>query len=241
VAGGSSWTSILITTPEGYDGTTPGPLVIGLNANGWNLSLIENANEGKDSPPSVMARDFIIARFQRSFDHNWEQTDLEVFDQDYAAIAEALCFDESRVFGIGNAGGGRFIAKWWDAPPLDGVVRPAQFRAVALSGGIFFSRSSTGAEIPLVFVHSSSGKASSSLGLSEDGSDSLNFLKETRACSETSTPAGSNTLDDATTTCVDYDNCKESLRFCSYDQTTHDDAWQPLFTIEMHRFFTDYL
>lgn len=236
-------TLIYNSKPEGYDGITPAPLVLAFNATGGDLSLMEKVSNA-DSTPSDLARDFLIVRIHRRSEtgDSWEGEDIELYDAAYEIIERSLCFDKSRIFGVGNAAGGRFLGRWIPTESTsDAVVRPHDFRAVALVGSIHLGGNNSWLEMPTLFVHSAQDSTSQGLFGDADGTNRLAQLQGFMECGENSTSAGSNTFDGANTTCTDFTDCVAPLRFCFYDQPTQYDLWQSLYTTELHRFFSQYL
>ena len=201
-----------MSTPESYDGSTPGPLLIGLNANGWTLTPMVTVGSSPGTP-TELARDFLIARLHRPYPDSWEATDPEEYDADFEYIAGALCFDESRVFGVGHAAGGRFLTRVIrEESPSENVVRPLRFRAIALVGAPLLWDDAPWPEIPIPLVHSIDDNMAAPL-LGKDGSVALAGIKERMQCAESSAAAGSSSCDEATTTCTDFDNCSAPLRY----------------------------
>lgn len=236
-------TQIKVSTPEGYDGSTPGPLIIGLNGNGGSSDVVETAASG-DASQDAIVRDFLIAKIIRSYgaEYSWETSSMGVYDSNYEIIESTLCFDTSRIFGVGNAAGGRFLLRWMDEESSDGIVRPRDFRAIALTGALLSYSTKPWPEVPVVFVHSTNDLAAKGFGYTPDGSGALGLLQDSMECEEGTSPAGGNTCDGATTTCTDYTECTTPLRFCSYDLTTGvENPWECLYTVEVYRFFLNYL
>src|SRR5690606_38655625 len=136
------------------------------------------------------------------------------YDAAYSELAEKICFDASRVFGIGNAGGGRFLDKVLEAPPAAGVVRPGQFRALGISGAMFGSSQSNWS-LPMIFTHSQNDQMAVFLANDADGQKALTGFINTKDCAESSTPSGSSTCHQGGTQCSDFQACDTPLRFCA--------------------------
>ncbi len=237
-------TQLYVSTPEGYDGVTPGPLVIGLNANGPSLAPMERVSP-TDATPSDLARDFLVARIHRVYGpaYTWELTELSVYDEAYEELEKSLCFDKSRIFGVGNAAGSRFFTRWiHEDSPNETIVRPKDFRAIAYTGALLFlAQNAPWPDVPTVFIHSVYDWMAYWLTHDADGSTGLAGIQMRMECGEDSVSAGASSLDGATTNCTDFTDCIGALRFCSYDKETEGDEWQSLYTTEVHRFFMDYL
>lgn len=236
-------TQIKVSTPEGYDGSTPGPLIIGLNGNAGSKDVVETATSG-DGTPDDIVRDFLIAKIIRASgpDSSWEFSSMGVYDSNYEFIESTLCFDTSRIFGVGNAAGGRFFTRHTDEESSDGIVRPRDFRAIALAEKLLVNSTQGWPEVPLLFVHSTQNLGVVGTTSDPDGSGALGWLQGRMECQEGTSPAGGNTCDGGTSTCTDYTECNAPLRFCSHDLTTGvENLWECLHTVEVYRFFLNYL
>jgi hypothetical protein len=188
-----------------------------------------------------LARDFLIARLHRPSGVSWESADPEEYDAAFEFVASAVCFDESRVFGVGHAAGAMFFTRWMrEESPGENVIRPLHFRALALVGAQVLFASEPWPEIPILLIHSIDDSYAAGLNGS-DGSATLAGFQTRMQCEEGSVPAGSDSCDGATTSCVDFESCAAPLRYCAYELPTDSQEWECLYTAETHRFFSEHL
>lgn len=239
----SSSGTVYVSTPDGYDGSTPRPLVLGFPAFGGRLDNLLSAAQHPLDTESILRRDYVVVRAgaQTSSEGTWEGDGIEPFDEVYQMVRENVCFDESRVFGVGNEGGARYLTKHvCEAAPGD-LVGPSIFRALAIVGFQTLP-CDPWPNMPLIFL--SSVDTETSFG-DPDGTVALEDFKESKSCEDTSTSAGTwptSTNPSFDYVCEDFDGCTSDLRFCNWTQPIDDlDIWLSTHNEHLHRFFADYL
>ncbi len=229
---------ISVTLPPGYDGAVPGPIIIAFPASSDSFGGLVAA-----SPvPNPLLNDYIIARARPVYSDGstWEGQSVEGYDTVYRELASQVCFDEARVVGVGNGGGGRFLVWMTTEPKLEGVVRPSDFLAMALTGPVG-KRNDPWPDVPLLFMHSTLDERGQTLWNDADGQHALEVRRLSQGCDETPVAAGLAVRNETTYVCSDFTGCTSALRFCSHDKPTRLDDWEWNHNIELHRFFADYL
>lgn len=230
---------IPISLPPDYDGATPGPIIIAIPASHDGLpELVEE--DGRT--PNPLLEEYVIARPRPmySISSTWEGLTLEDYDTMYRELATHVCFDEARVIGVGNGGGGRFLVWMAGKPTIEGVVRPPEFLAMAIVGPVG-NGVAPWPEVPLLFLHSTQDERGAQLWNDADGRKALEKRRESQGCQETPLPASSTVYGGATYVCSDFIGCISPLRFCNHDLPTEWDFWETRHNVELHRFFGKYL
>lgn len=230
---------IPVSLPTDYDGVHPQPLIIAFHAYGTTLLQLAETQGSR----SVLADDYVIALPKNNSlaaNFTWEGEEIEDFDAVYEELANKLCFDESRVFGVGNAGGGRFLANNACHPATTEQLRPSVFRAIALAGAMG-STCTPWPSVPLLFIHSEQDKIAQTVRDDANGHKALERFKTNLSCEDTSTFVSSTNYDGATYECSDFDDCSSKLRFCSHDVPVDLDLWQQPHNKEISAFFAHYL
>lgn len=230
---------IPVALPPHYDGVSPLPLIIAFHAFGSTMNDLAETRTGR----SVLAEDYLIARPRHTLqegNRTWEGEQIEDFDAVYEKLANNLCFDESRVFGVGNAGGGRFLVNNACHPSAVEQLRPSVFRAIALAGAMG-STCTPWPSVPLLFIHSEQDKIAQTVRDDADGHKALERFKTNLSCEDSSVFVSSTDYDGATYECADFDDCSSQLRFCSHDVPIDLDLWQQAHNEEISLFFADYL
>jgi hypothetical protein len=234
--------TVYVSTPAGYDGETPRPLILGFPSFGTRLDEILDADSSFSSLPSGLAEDYVIVRAgaQTSNESTWEGDGIEPFDEVYQMVRENVCFDEARVFGVGNEGGARYLTKHVCEPAPGALTGPSIFRALAIVG---FQNlpCDPWPSMPLLFLHST--ETAGAIG-DPDGRDALEDFKDAMSCGDTSTPAGTWPTDTPTSfdyECEDVNGCSSDLRFCNWNQPIDaNDIWLETHNEHLQRFFAEY-
>lgn len=233
--------TVYVSAPAGYDGSTPLPLILGFPSFGTRLEQILDADSSFSSLPSSLAEDYVIVRAdaQTSNHSTWEGNDIEPFDEVYQMVRENVCFDEARVFGVGNEDGARYLTKHVCEPAPGDLTGPNIFRALAIVG-FQTSPCAPWPDLPLLFLHSTETEVAWG---DPDGRKALADFKEAISCGDTSTPAGTWPVGSSFDyECEDIDGCTSDLRFCSWNQPIDGtDIWLETHNEHLHRFFADHL
>src|SRR5204863_10209095 len=101
--------STIMTFPQGYDGSTPVPLVFGFHgANRTNLQ--QQVNDSR-TIGSELEQNYVMA-FVKSAGTAWDLgTDYPRFQAIRSQILSRFCIDTAHVFAFGHSSGAQFIAQ----------------------------------------------------------------------------------------------------------------------------------
>jgi polyhydroxybutyrate depolymerase len=97
--------SRIMTFPEGYDGSTPVPLVFGFH--GANRTNLEQQTVVSRTIGSELEQNYVMA-FVKSAGTAW---DLGTDHPRFQAIRSQFCIDTDHVFAFGHSSGSQFIAQ----------------------------------------------------------------------------------------------------------------------------------
>lgn len=232
------------TLPESYDGVTPLPIIIELQATNVRVNLAVPFD--KRAKP-LGGRYIIVAPKPLngigSFESMTKNDFLTLIQQ---ALAE-VCFDSQRVFAAGNGSGGRVLMTWLVSyaatAPAEGAIVPG-LRAAAVVGAYTGGYKSA---TPVIFIHSTS-LPDSRVFDDLDGRKALQRFITGNECSDANIPvqvAGCDS-DDAVMDphCVDFKDCSAALRWCQPDDAASmatADPWPCFANAAIDQFFTPYL
>jgi len=230
--------------PPSYDGLTPGPLIVELQAtNTSNHVASHRAADGQD----LSQRYAVVAPRPLSDNSSFESmTEAAFFTQLDEALAE-VCFDTNRVFAAGNGSGGRVLItsflKYAARAAAPGVTE-LRLRAAAVLG-IYTGRSKLAT--PLIFIHGAMVN-DASFG-DTDGTKGLAQLRTTNVCGESTTPVSAEACATEGATvdpnCVDFEDCVAPLRWCQPDDPAllagGYDPWPCFANAAIDQFFAPYL
>ncbi len=223
----------IYTFPDGYDGSTPFPLLIGLHGCGNQQDEWLQLTNG--SP--------LEAEFVRAFPNSantqsqcWSyNADIDGIIATYDELMETYCIDMNRVFATGHSSGAQMVVQILthedDAKYLNfkGVapVAASDYGAIAV-------------EVPVMYIQ---GKMDTERG--EDGASTVARFRSANGCDMNATTydvmgcqSGGTSVDPG---CVEYDGCNVPTVWCShndpfYNGTSHG---VPCFAADaMHQFFT---
>ncbi len=208
--------------PDAYDGVTPQPLIVALHAT--SSTVITQLTE--DEPlrrryvvlaPSAIA--FGVSRFD-------DLPNTEELSELLEQVNDTFCIDETRIFGVGNGSGGRFLMQWVSA--RDGMQRntePREPRFFATALVSSFTSSWDWLPRPTLFIHG----IDAADGSDPDGTQGLALLREQNECTAAATAiTGIGCEDEAIHPgCVDFAECSADLRWCQHDDPSQAQAGDP--------------
>jgi hypothetical protein len=230
--------------PANYDGVTPLPVIIELQATNVRIQLATPYD--KRAKP-LGDRYIIVAPEPNNSIGSFESMQQMDFMALVAKSLDEVCFDWSRVFAAGNGSGGRVLMTWLvnsavKAAAQGIVVPPVRAAAVvgAYSGGYSVAT-------PVIFIHSTSLPDSRAFD-DLDGLKALQRFVTGNKCSDSTAPvavAGCSTGDIAMDPhCVDFEGCTAALRWCQPDDAASmasADPWPCFSNAAIDQFFTPYL
>lgn len=210
----------IVDKPDGYDGSTPLPLVIALHANGNPNTQLQGyfGQEGK-------VRGYLLV-YPKSAGSSWNfQSDRSRIDDAYDGMLQNYCVDTNRVYGIGHSGGAQTLTQLL----CQGDDR---FRAVA---PVASSKYCNGWDaVAAIVIHGTcdqerGGSAQNpectssfpdKYGVNDvDGLVDFGVYRDSNTCSEQSTPftPGGNCGSNVDPGCVEYEGCAARTQFCNHD------------------------
>lgn len=203
--------SAVVDKPNGYDGSTPVPVLFAFHGAGGNSSSLQGpfASDAK-------ARGY-LGVYLKSSGNQWSiQADTAVLNAAYDAVAQNYCVDENRVFAVGHSSGAQMITQLLCAGDR-------RFRAVApVASSKYCNRWDATAAIVIHGVDDieRGGQGAMRYGLNDgDGRIDFGVYHSSNQCTEASTPfePGGNCGANIQPGCVEYDSCAARTVFCNHN------------------------
>jgi polyhydroxybutyrate depolymerase len=200
--------SHIYSFPEGYDGTTPSPLIMAFHAAGNENDQLRNITRG-----SALDQHFVMA-FPSSAGNGWSPgTDGASIDARYEELLASYCIDQSRVFATGHSSGAQLIVQLM----CDGDDRFAAIAPVASSAYC----PSWDDPVPALIIHGVDDKERANTNQDADGTKDLAPYLLSNQCGTTTMPhaqAGcSSSGMQVDPGCVQYEGCAEPTIWCHHD------------------------
>ncbi len=223
----------IVTFPQGYDGSTPVPMLFGFHGAGrtnQNFQEVDARMRNTD-----LERNFAMV-YLKSAGDAWATSDKSRVDTAYTQMTQTYCIDLKRVYATGHSSGAQFIERML----CDGETRLAAIAPVAGS-----RTCASWPAIPTLFIH---GLNDNQRTNDSNGQQELGPFVTSNACSMTSSPyagamACNSIYDQAAVNngCVSYSGCSKPLVFCNhndqnYSGTNH--GWPCFANQTMYTFFT---
>lgn len=222
---GKHETPYLLTLPEGYDGTSPAPLVFAFH--GRTRTHLQMRDVDASRIQEEFGRSYLVAYVKSvgvGFSDPREQRDnLQMFDALYAHLLGTYCVDTERVFAMGHSSGGAFSE-------LLACQRPALLRGIAAVAGAMAWPECPGRSAALL-VH---GERDSVVSISRGRAAREHFVSA-NGCSAEAAPIGA-------AGCVRHAGCEASLpvEWCEHAEPTYQNTnhgWPSFASAEAARFF----
>jgi poly(3-hydroxybutyrate) depolymerase len=206
---GAATREYLLVIPDGYDPSTPMPLVFGWHGRGSTADIahvyfqIEQASD--DQAIFVYPQGLPLASMggQTGWDLGADGADVQLFDAMLEELSAGLCIDLERVFSTGHSFGGYMSNAL-------GCFRASVLRAIApVAGGPPFGA----CEPDTVAAWIAHGTVDEVVPLSQ-GEQARDALLERNGCDTGTSPVDPQP-------CVAYDGCAEGmpLQWCAHDET----------------------
>jgi polyhydroxybutyrate depolymerase len=218
-------TPYLLTLPEGYDGTTPVPLVFAFHGRTRNHQSMHDTDASHLA--DELGKRYAVAYVKSvgvGYDQPREQSDnLQVFDVLHAQLLANYCIDTEQVFALGHSSGGLFSE-------LLACERSSWLRGIAAVAGALVLPECPGRSAALL-VH---GERDAAVAVSRGRHARDHFLRA-NGCSDQASPVGA-------AGCVGYAGCEPSLpvEWCEHGEPTYQDTnhgWPSFASREIARFF----
>jgi poly(3-hydroxybutyrate) depolymerase len=202
----------IVSFPDGYDGSTPMPLVFGFHGAGRTNEQFRTADartQGGD-----LEKQFVMA-YLKSAGSGWViGADTSRLDTALAEISNNYCIDTRRVFATGHSSGAQFIVQLLCA-------KDRRFRAIAPVASSVYCQSWE--PIPTLLIH---GKADSQRGDDADGKKDLAPYVSSNGCGTSSMPysavagctSGSTQVAPG---CVEYQGCSKAMIWCNHNDPNY--------------------
>ncbi|WP_104985682.1 alpha/beta hydrolase family esterase [Sorangium cellulosum] len=224
----------IYTFPDGYDGDTPFPLLMGFHACGNPIDQLINLTRG-----SAFEAEYVRA-VGRSSDPGgcWSYSDdianvLRIYDD----LMDNYCIDMDRVFATGHSSGAQMIVQILTHEP---DAEHMNFRAVAPVAASDYGALQV--PVPVMYIQ---GKNDTVRG--GDGASTVARFSTANMCQTSSTPysevmgcqSSGRTVNPG---CISYSGCSEPTIWCSHDDPAYSNTSHgvPCFAVQaMYDFFTD--
>lgn len=232
--------STILTYPEGYDGSTPVPLVFGFH--GAGRTNLEQQTVDSRTVGSELEQNYVMA-YVKSAGNAWDLgTDYPRFQAIRTQILAQLCIDTEHVFAFGHSSGAQFIVQMLGNPS----TRESGFAAVA---PVSSSRYGNPAwpPVPTLLIHGLNDTARPG---DNDGAMDIAQYAESNQCTGETTElavptcnsfAGNTPVNPG---CVQYVGCAAPTLFCNHDDPNYLDngnptnhGWPCFANAEIFRFF----
>ncbi len=225
----------IVTFPQGYDGSSPVPLMFGFHGAGRTHEEFYTVDAR--TRDSDMERDFVMVYLKAAGDA-WAASDSSRFDAAYQQMTQDYCIDLNRVFATGHSSGAHFI----ETLLCNGEQR---LTAVALVAGS--KRCDSWDSIPSMLIHGSADQERVGLG-DADGEQELGPFVLSNECGASTAPytealACNSIYNQASVDngCVSYESCSQPFVFCRHDGQNYggtNHGWPCFANQTMHAFLS---
>lgn len=229
--------NVLLTLPEGYDGSTPTPLVFAFH--GRNRTSEEMRNDDARTVGSSLEQNYVMA-FVKSAGGGYEMnTDYPRFEAAIDQLLAELCIDTGSIFAMGISNGAQFIAAMLGN---DGAAE-RRFAGVAPIASSY--QNPPWPAVPALVIHGENDTVRAGLGDADGSQDILQFV-ESNQCSNTTQPypaASCSSLTGGATVnpgCMEYVGCEATTVFCQHDDPHYQNTnhgWPCFANDEIFKFF----
>lgn len=202
----------LVTTPSGYDGTKPVPVVIAFHPAGNKNDSLKNFFGN-----SEITTQFLMV-YPGAEGNGWSMnTDKARFEAAYKDTLEKACVDENRVYAMGHSSGAQFIVQLLCA----GETR---FRAVApVASSVYCNKWQA---VPALVIHGVRDEERQKYGLNDgDGKKDIVPYVTSNGCEMATQPSSIDVGNSCSSSihpgCVDYQGCETPVTWCNHDDPNY--------------------
>lgn len=213
--------NVLLTLPEGYDGSTPTPLVFAFH--GRNRDTEEMRNDDARTVGSSLERNYVMA-FVKSAGGGYEMhADFPRFEAAMDQLLSELCIDTGAIFAMGISNGAQFIDRMLGN---DGAAE-RRFTGVATVASSY--QNPPWDPVPALVIHGVNDLIRAGAG-EADGSDNIRQHVQSNQCSNTTQPYPVNSCNSLVRNesvnpgCVEYTGCSARTVFCNHDDPNYNDG-----------------
>jgi len=224
VPAGYQVANTIVTFPQGYDGSTPVPLLFAFHGAGrtnTDMQTIDSRTVG-----SLLEQNYVMA-FMKSAGNAWDlNTDYPRFETALAQLETDLCIDTDHLFAMGHSSGAQFIVQMLGNPN----TREDRFAAVApVSSSLFNSEPWN--PVPTLLIH---GLNDTQRPNDLNGAQDISQYARANQC-----PGATTQLDIGTCNsiaqgnpavnpgCVTYSGCGATTLFCNHNDPNYIDNGTP--------------
>ncbi|HEY7772194.1 MAG TPA: malectin domain-containing carbohydrate-binding protein [Marinagarivorans sp.] len=229
--------NVLLTLPEGYDGTTPTPLVFAFH--GRNRNTEEMRNDDARTVGSALEQNYVMA-FIKSAGGGYEMhVDYPRFEAALEQLLTELCIDTGSIFAMGISNGAQFIAAMLGN---DGAAE-RRFAGIAPIASSY--QNPPWPAVPALVIHGENDTVRAGLG-DADGSQDIQQFVESNNCSNNTQPYTANSCSSLTgggnvnPGCREYVGCDTPTVFCQHDDPHYQNTnhgWPCFANEEIFKFF----
>jgi hypothetical protein len=194
--------------PDGYDGSTPVPVMFAFHGAGGNESSLRNLWD--NTPIGDKYLMIYLKSAGSGWDHNADRSRVE---DAYEAVVENGCVDQNRVFAVGHSSGAQMIVQLLcnDYSDFDAVIPVAS--SVYCQGWD---------PIPVLNFHGLDDDERCAYGLDDcDGRKDIVPYFTSNDCEDTRLPAdldvGNSCGASIDPGCVEFQGCSEPTFFCNHN------------------------
>jgi predicted esterase len=214
----------IVTFPQGYDGTTPVPLLFAFHGAGrtnTDMRMVDSR-----TPGSMLENTYVMA-FMKSAGNAWDLgTDYPRFEAALDQLEAELCIDTSHVFAMGHSSGAQFIVGMLG----DSRARETRFAAVApVSSSLLNNPAWT--PLPTLLIH---GLADTQRPNDLNGAQDISQYAAANQCSGGTTPLNIGSCNSiapgnaqVNPGCVSYNGCAKTTLFCNHNDPNYIDNGSP--------------
>jgi len=216
--GNPSIGNAIVGTPDGYDGSTPVPVIFAFHAAGNQNTQLQGIYGN-----TVVGENYLMIYLDAT-GNGWTMADDQSrFDTAYDEVMNEACVDENRVFATGHSSGAQFIVQLL----CDGEDR---FDAVAPVASSVYCQSWD--PVPALVIHGVADTEREAFGLNDgNGEKDLQPYLTSNGCSDVS---AASSIDTGTTCsasihpgCVDFSGCGVPTTWCNHDDPQYLNGGQP--------------
>jgi polyhydroxybutyrate depolymerase len=199
----------LVSVPDGYDGSTPVPVVIAFHANGNGNNQLQGIFGNK------LSGKYMMVYPSGGSDQSWQYPGDKGsgFDMPISDILSKACVDTKRIFAIGHSGGAQFLTQLL----CNGETH---FRGVVPVASSHYCNGWDA--VPALVIHGLDDQERGSKYNINDGDGAIDFsvYHDSNGCGMESTPfepVDSGCPASVHPGCVEFNDCSARTLFCNHD------------------------
>ena len=213
----------LLSTPPGYTGKDPVPVVIAFHAAGNDNTSMQNTFKSSDLAKKYL---MVYPNSTSTSKGGWSiGADKTRYTEVKAAILSQACVDENRIYATGHSSGAQFIAALLCSGDAD-------FDAVApVASSVYCQKWKNGA-VPSLIIHGVKDEERTKYNLNDgDGKKDLQPYLTSNMCTMTTTPFQPDVskctniqgIDGKAFSpgCVDFSGCSVKTRWCNHNDPNY--------------------